>query len=287
MKLTNILNEYEEVKEELKFQITSNIRAKIMLCLSEGPKETGELQKFTGKSQSAILHAIKEFKKQDIILKEGDTFFLSEIGEISTLKLIDMIKTSISLKKFHKLWNNHKIKYIPQDLLRDIGDLSNSKLIESEDLDIHKPCETHKKIILNSKKVKGFIPVFHKDYIKIFRNILEKGVKVELILIESVLRKTIETDGINDLNKFISTGDLTIWALNEDVKITFTITNKFFSLCLFSTEGVYDSSKLLVSDHEDAIAWGNKLFDHYLKRAQKLFNTELILNSTASSCNNS
>jgi len=36
---------------------------------------------------------------------------------------------------------------------------------------------------------------------------------------------------------------------------------------LFSTDGTYDLNIALISKGEEAISWGNRLFDHYMQKA--------------------
>jgi predicted transcriptional regulator len=273
MYINDILNFYEEVKDDLKFLNTSSVRIKIMLILSEGPKKTKDLRELMGIQSSTILHGITELEKQNLVSRKGDDFYLSELGEITALKLTDMIRTSISLKKFQKLWLNHEIDVIPHELLMEIGDLRNSKLIEAEYDDIAKTHGIHARIILNAGKLKGVSPIFYSDYIESFEVILNKNIDVELILTEDVLKKTIEShdpENLENLNKLISGNQLKIWEIKEDVKTAFTVTDKAITFGLFSKNGKYDSTRLLVSDHKDAIGWCSKLFDYYLKRAQKV-----------------
>jgi predicted transcriptional regulator len=61
-----------------------------------------------------------------------------------------------------------------------------------------------------------------------------------------------------------------MWVLNEEVKIGFTVTDKYLSLGLYTKEGGYDLSRDLISENQDAILWANKLFDYYLKKADKI-----------------
>ncbi len=271
MPVPDILNFYEEVKDDLKFHSISGVRIKIMISLSEGPKKTKELRELTGMQSSTILHGITELEKQDLILKEGDSFFLSEIGKIMTLKLEDMIKTSVSLKKFQKLWINHKIDAIPPELLMEIGDLSNSELIESDNIDVFKPHGTYVQKVLQSKEIKGASPIFYDDYTKIFKSLVYNDIKVDLILTEDILNKTTESldEGINDLKELIATGNLTLWKLKGDIKIAFTVTDNFLSFGLFIEKGAYDITKNLISEHNDAIIWGNKLFEYYRQKSEK------------------
>ncbi len=273
MSVADILNYYEDVKEDLKFQGISSVRIKIMVSLSDGSKKTKDLRELTGIPASTILHGINELEKQKLISRKGDDFFLSEVGIISAFKLIDMIRTHIVLKNTNKLWLNHDIKAIPKNLLVRIGDLSNSKLIEVESDHMFKTHEIHTHVVINSKEIKGVSPIFYPDYTENFMKLLKNNVDVKLVLTESVLKKTIESLNHSDLNEFkrlLSENKLKIWEIKEDVKVAFTITDKAMTLGLFSVNGMYDCNKILVSDHEDSITWGNDLFDYYIKKAIKI-----------------
>lgn len=272
MTINTILDFYEKVKDDLKSQSMSSVRIKIILSLSKGPQKSKDLKELTGMRSSTILHGINELEKQDLVLREGDIFFLSEIGKIIALKLIDMIKTSVSLKKFQKLWLDHEIDDIPPELLMNIGDLSNSKLVETDNIDIFKPHGAYMDILLQSKEIKGVSPIYYPDYTETFKNLIDKGIKVEIVLTKNILEKTINSldQGKKDLKKLISTGNLIIWKLNRDTKVAFTITDKFAVMGLFFIKGTYDSNRLLISNHEDAISWNTKLFEYYREEADKL-----------------
>jgi predicted transcriptional regulator len=263
---------YELVKDDLKFHGISSVRIKIMICLKEGPKKTKDLRKLIGIQSSTIIHGINELEKQNLILKEVDSYYLSETGKIIALKLIDMIRTLVTLKNFEKLWLNHVIDSIPQDLLKDIGYLSNLELVESEKIDIFRPHGAYIQVILESKKIKGVSPIFYPDYVDNFKSMIENGISVELVLTSSILRKTINTvneDDLTYLKKVLSEETLKIWEIKEEVNVAFTITDKFTVLGLFFLNGSYDSTKLLIGDHEDAILWSNRLFEYYREHATK------------------
>ena len=272
MHISDILNFYEEVKDDIKSQSTSSVRTKIMISLSEGPKKTKDLRELTGIPASTILHGINELEKQDLVRKECDNFFLSEIGKIMVLKLIDTVRTSVSLKKFQKLLFNHEIRDIPHDLLMDIGHLSNSQLIESDNIDVFKVHGTHLEIVLDSKRLRGVSPIFYPNYPDTFTKIIENDIMVELILTSEVFRKTIKSieKGQNKIGELISTGNLTLWTLDKDIKVAFTVTDKFMTMGFFSINGMYDPNRNLVSNHGDALAWGNRLFEYYCQQANKV-----------------
>lgn len=270
MSLEDNLEFYEEIKDDLKFYGISSVRMKIIISLMDGPKKTKQLRELTGIQSSTILHGISELEKQKIVSRDGDIYFLSEIGQILTPKVIDVIKTLFILKNNQNLWLDHQINDIPNDLLMRIGDLSNSMLIESDNVNISKVHENHIENVLKSKDIKGVSPIFYPIYSEIFKAIIERGIKVELILTDDVLNKTIDSldNGVNDMKKLLSTGNLILWILN-DVQAAFTVTDRFVTLGLFFLDGRYDSNKNLFSNDDDAIKWANKLFDYYRQRAVK------------------
>ncbi|MGB9978488.1 helix-turn-helix transcriptional regulator [Methanobacterium sp.] len=273
MTIEDILDYYEYVKEDLKFQGISSVRIKILISLYEGSKKTKDLRELTGIPASTILHGINELEKQKLISRKGDDFFLSEIGIISTLKLADMIKTRRLLKNTKKLWINHDIRAIPQDLLKKIGDLSNSKLIENKPDDMLKTHRIYLQTVDNSKEIKSVSPIFYSDYSETFKKLLKNNANVELILTEEILKKIIKSlnqQNLSELKRLLSDNKFKIWEIKEDIKVAFTVTDNLMILGLFSTDGIYDPNLILVSDNEDAINWGNKLFDYYQKKSQKI-----------------
>ncbi|HML05281.1 MAG TPA: transcriptional regulator FilR1 domain-containing protein [Methanobacterium sp.] len=270
MSIKDDLNTYENVKEFLKFHAISAVRLKIMIILFHGPQRTKELKGLTGVESSSISHAIKNLEKEGIVSRKGDYFYLSELGEILVPQLASIIKTQYVLKKFQRLWLDHTTEAIPQDLLMNIGDLSYSQFLESEPTDIYKTHEKHIQVVKGSKELKGVSPIFYPIYTEVFNSIIENGVKVELILTDEVLKRTLNSQehGIEDMKKLLSTGNLTIWKI-KDAKVAFTVTDKLMTLGLFLSNGMYDSNRLLVSDHNDSLAWANKLFEYYRQKAEK------------------
>jgi len=269
----NVFDFYEEIKDDLKFYGISSVRMKIMMGLVDGPKKTRQLRELTGIQSSTILHGISELEKQKVVYRDRDIYYLSEIGQILAPKLIDLVKTVVALKKYEKLWLNHKIDDIPMDFLRNISSLSNSQLIEADNTDVFKTYGEFNDRLHQSKNIKGLSTIFHPDFTEIFLDILDKEVEVELILSDAVLKKTIRSFNpmnLTDFLKFSSSGNLNLWVLKEEVEIAFTVTDKFLSLGLYKYNGVYDASKDLISEDPGASLWGNKLFDHYREKSDKI-----------------
>jgi predicted transcriptional regulator len=270
----NYLDTYLETKKLMRYTSSSSVRVTILLCLNDGLTTMSELKKETGISSSTLSHNLSELEKKKITTKEGEKYGLSTLGNIITTNLIENIKTNAAISKFQKLWMKHDISSIPIELIQSIGDLHNSVLVEAESGEIFKPHETYQKIISGSEYIKGISPIFRFDYIDLYKKlVIDHGIDVELILTQDIVNQTMEgIDGQNleYLQDFMSRDKVKFWVIPEDVKIAFTVTNKYLSLGLFHENGNYDNTKDLISDDQGAVAWGNQLFEYYRDQAQKL-----------------
>ena len=186
---------------------------------------------------------------------------------------MENIKTTGVISKFQKFWLNHDISPIPPELIKKIGDLYNSSLVESDSGEIYKPHETYSKLLLKSNYIKGVSPILSLKFIELFQNmIMESDVDIELILTDDVITKIIEgvdLEKLEYLNNSMSQGKVKLWVIDNDVRIAFTVTDQYLSLGLFHEYGGYDHTKDLISDDHDAIAWGNRLFEYYQNKAEK------------------
>jgi len=268
----DIINLYGTVSDDLKFHGISSTRTKIMISLNEGVKKTKNLREELGSTSSTILHSIKELEKQNLVYRRGDKYLLSQTGRIIAPKLIDMINTLGVIKKYEKIWLNHEIKDIPHDLIMQIGNLSNSMLIEAEPTDISKPHREFLHYLSKSKKIRALSPICHRDFVELMEIMADKDIQIELILTENIIDEVARSMNLGLINiamKIIKNKNNKIWILKEDTSLAFTASDIFLSLSLFSEGRGIDPTKMLMSTDKDAISWGNKLFEHYLKKSEK------------------
>lgn len=273
MDVQHSLELYEEVKEDLKFLSASTVRMKVMIGLNNNSCTLGDLREKLDLEAPPISRALNQLAKHEYVVKDGDLYFLSQTGKIVFKRLTESMRTIHVLNKFDKLWLNHDMKDIPPHLLRTIGNLENSKLVESEPTDIFKPFDTYKRLLLESNKIKGFSPIFRSDFTTLFQKLLERGADIEFIFTRSIMDKVIEQldpKSFRDMKEFVSKDKLKIWEIDDDVKVAFTITEKFLSMGLFSSSEEYDSTKDLISSDYDALKWGNHLFNYYKKRSRSI-----------------
>ena len=104
-----------------------------------------ELTSETGQSSSTLSHNLSNIEKKKITTKNEEKYSLTSFGKIISINLVEDIKTNAAISKFKRLWINHDLSSIPPELLRRIGDLHNSTLIEAESGEIFKPLDTYEK----------------------------------------------------------------------------------------------------------------------------------------------
>jgi predicted transcriptional regulator len=71
---------------------------------------------------------------------------------------------------------------------------------------------------------------------------------------------------MDDLNN-LDNSKINIWKIDDPLKLSFAMADEFIALGLFLENGVYDSNRFLISEGNESLAWGNKLFNHYLDQA--------------------
>jgi len=260
---------YEQVKDDVKFFIASDVRAKIIISLKDGSKNLADLRKDIHLSSSTILHGMSQLETKHLIFRESGNYSLSQKGEIAADKLIDLVKSVYSLNKFESLFLYHDISAIPTDIFKDLGSLESSLIIKATETDIMKPQDVRLALISKSKNIKHLSSVFDASTTQIFLNALENGGNVHMVLTEGIMEKLLESVDKKVLQKWVKKGNLKLWKLEDDVKISLTTGDNFMALGLFSTTGTYDLNVALVSQEEDAQSWGNRLYDHHLNQASK------------------
>ena len=266
MNSKGIYEQYDGSADLLKFLTSSNVRTSILLSLNESSKNLTGLKQELNLESSTIIHSANKLEKRNLIFKNGENYSLSQTGKIFALKLISLIKTLNTVKNHEKLWLNHEIDGIPEDLIVKLGNLRDSTLIEADSMDIHKPHTNFIQLLENVKKMKGVSPVYHPDFPEIIKILVFRGTEVQLIVTNPILK--ILNRGT--LTEVYSKKNFELYVIDQHVKEAFTVTNGFFSLGLFIVNGIYDYSIDLVSDDKNAIAWGEKLFEYYLKKSKKV-----------------
>jgi predicted transcriptional regulator len=161
---------------------------------------------------------------------------------------------------------------IPPQLLLKIGALKDSTLVRTATSELDVVHKTFLKILQTSKRIRGISPIFHPDYVAVFKLLLSQGNSVELFLTGAVLDKTLalaDSAEAKLMKKYVEEGRLKIFQ-REDLKVALTVTENSISLGLFTLGGEYDYNMDLISFRREAVRWGEELFQDYLGGSKEL-----------------
>jgi len=262
-------DKYDLTEDKLKGFTRSSVRTKIMLCLKDREKESGELEAELKMRSTTILHSIKDMIEDDLVKKEKGIkgYSLTNIGMIESLLLDKLISAIIIISKHKNFWLNHDVGGIPKALLENIGILGESTIIESDPADLLRIAEHAIEQITKSKEVHGVSPIIVPGFPEAIELAIKNGAKVELIVTDNIL-KDVAQKHPNVMNYIFKSKNFRLYHLSEDIKVAFTVMDSMLSLGLFRLDGVYDLGSDLICVGDTAEIWGLELFQYYVKKAK-------------------
>ncbi len=261
-------DEKATVAEMMRLLICSDLRKNLVLSLQKGPLSLAELRNETGASSTAAIHALRELEREHLT-QENDKrqYALTNIGRVIALKLEELFKTIAVMNAHTDFWLDHDLSDVPEDFLKTFGSLHESYLVTSTATEVTKVFETFTTFLENSREVKGLSPMFFPELITTFVRLVSKGVKSELIVTQPVLDKILELSDLDELKQACKQ-TLKLHVIKQNPGIAFTVTDYFLSVGLFRRDGMYDAASDLLSYNQEALDWGQKLFDYYVSLSE-------------------
>lgn len=270
---SNLLDIYEDIKDDLKFLIKSDVRVKILISLGESPKDMEQLKKELKLRSSTILHGMYQLEKKHIITRESGNYSLTTSGEIYSSKLMDIVRSFHALNTCEDIFLKHDINCIPQELLKGVGCLNDSSIVNSITTDILRPHKFLMNCLHHACNIKIIASVLYTPNIQLIFSNLDES-KIHLLLTREILDKILQELGHDYIANSLARGNLKIGIIGHDTKICFTMGDNFITLGLYFTNGEYDLNNLLFNGNKNAKDWGEKLFKYYQDSATD-FNLEM------------
>ncbi|MDY6959901.1 MAG: winged helix-turn-helix domain-containing protein, partial [Halobacteriota archaeon] len=228
---------YEKSSDWLRLLARSEIRIKLLMILNEENMKLAQLRDYLNLTSSTILHAMKDMEDEELLENTDEGYALTNIGKIQALMISDLIKTITVLTKNKDFWLTHDISGIPDHLLKRLGDLSDCEVVKSTTTDLFKPHSNFIEILSESKSVKGVSPIYHPDYPKTIKNLLDNNASVQLIFNQEILDTFIESDK-NLAEEISNKKNCGLWLFNK-LSEAFTVTDRSLSIGLFNADGNY------------------------------------------------
>ena len=252
------LNNYETIAKDVKYLPKSLIRLKILKILYEKPMGMKDMKRESTLNYSAISTNMHSLELNGYIYAENNRYALSNSMKLEMDNLIKIDNLMNLLEIIAPIMQGHRVKSLPMDSVVNIHHLENIELIESNGLNVYKAYEFIEKSILKAKSVNAILPFSYHEFNVLFNRLLSKKIDIDLLIpedIKDILLKNLDT----------SKSNLTISYFNGDEASPFLLicTDKKVILGFFKDDGTYDQNRILTSEDNECIYWGNELFENF------------------------
>ncbi|KKH97944.1 hypothetical protein EO95_01870 [Methanosarcina sp. 1.H.T.1A.1] len=248
----------------------SEKRKDILLFLQEGPKTIGEINKCLNASAVAVLPQLKKLREDSLVFKIEDVYILSSLGIAVAGRMQAMVSLLNVFGNGYEYWANHAIECIPPSLRNRIGDLENCTF--SEPPDRTHLFEPHREFVENlaiSRRINGIASIFHPLYPSFFLTFAKKGADISLLVTRPVYERIIE-EYRTEFREFLNFENACFYVCDEKIEFSHVVTDRFLSLSLPFSGGIFDHKQDVMCFDPIALQWGEDLFAYYRDRSEKI-----------------
>lgn len=256
----------EYIKNDMMFLVKSEIRLKILTELTARPQTIREIVDKTKMAYSSVSNNLNKLERKNYVIKENRIYTITPMTKLYFNQLMDFKKSIDVIKNFDNFWYKHDISFINNELIENITELYESKLIETNPIEIYKTHDNIKKQLESSQNIRGIVPYIHPDYPSLIENILKNEGKIELIMGKNIYHGLISQMNRDLKNKSIRNGSLNVHVLKDNPDIYLLICDNSMNLGLFKNDGSYDQNRILNSNDPESLKWANALFENIKSR---------------------
>ena len=248
--------------------VSSDKRRNLLLLLRSGPRTWDEIKTLLNVTATGMLPQIKILEEENLLKREDKIFSLTPMGEVLADHMEPFTGTVDIFNKNKKFWQEHAIGEIPGDILFDIRDLGDYRIVENSDEEIF-DINSFLNNIAGAKFVKGISHTIHPKYPNFFLSMAQKGTNASLILTPGVF-KIMKEKYYAELEAGLKIKTASLYVAKTDIKFSFIVTESYFSISLFYTNGIFDSKNDVISRDASALKWGERMFAHYQAQSERI-----------------
>lgn len=258
--ISNTINNYESVSNDLKFLPKSMIRLAILKTLYECPMNMRDVNHETKINYSAISNNMHMLELGGYIYHENDCYFLSNSMRIYMGNMLKLGELMTLLDRISPISQDHIVQSLPSDSIYNFHYLNDINLIESDGLNVYKTYDLIEKAINKANYLNAILPFSYNNFNESINNLASKNKKIHLISpldIKDFILKNINTSKSNLKIDFLD--------FEENDYLLLFCSDKKMMLGFFKEDGSYDQNRLLTSTNDKCIGWANELFKNFKK----------------------
>ncbi|MBR4448144.1 winged helix-turn-helix domain-containing protein [Methanobrevibacter sp.] len=253
--MNEYLNSYNTISDDVKFVSNSLIRLKVLKALYEKPSNMKELSintKLGYSSISGVLHGL-ELKK--MVYRKSNKYFLVNLLKLQVKNILEFSVTVNLLEEIFNIIEDHAIEGIPKKSVEEMYLLGESKLLESDCVDIDKTFNFIDDTLAKANSVRCILPIYHENISSRLNDLISQEKFVEIKVSGSVFDAYEKNSKVKNLSLF-----------NGENNFLLIVTNEIMLFGLFRKNAFFDQNRLLISNSRDSLKWANNLFLYFKKK---------------------
>lgn len=250
----------------------SEKRRNLLILLESGPQEWDAIRQKLHVTSTGMLPQIKILEEESLIRRENRTYSLTPLGKVLTCRMEPLVRALEVLDKNRKFWREHDLSVLPHEILMNIGDLGDYRIVETPDEDFFNVTPFLEKIA-GAGTIKGIAHTVHPKYPEFFLSLAKKGAETSLILTPAVFR-IIREHYREMLGEWLECPNAHLYVPGSEIRFSFVVTDLNVSLSLFFTSGIFDSTHDILSNEPSAREWGESIFAYYRKQSREIFSLD-------------
>lgn len=253
----------------------SEKRKNLLFLMAEEPRNIDEILDILQAPKVSLLPQIKKLKEEGLIVQKGNTYHLSLIGGILVKKARPLLDAASTFEDNDYFWSHRKLDSVPFHLLKRLGDLKGSQLIEPEiahGFDLFPELTDH---FNGSSKVMLLFSYFHPQIPSFSLELVKKEIEVQLILSEDSFDR-FSGDFRDMVEKILAKKNASIFVYEGtpfEIPALIAISENASLLGFFNEKGRFEGQYLL-SFEPRALVWSRELFEYYMERSEKIYSMD-------------
>jgi predicted transcriptional regulator len=264
MKGTLPLEIYNEYHSDLRAIFRSRLLTQILIALGSGSKTLSALRDVTGSSSQALIPKIRQLEALHYIGQVRGDYVLTPIGRLVEPEIERLVTLMGVLRRHRDFWIEHDIENIPPESLREIGHLYNAEVVRNIEEDVFVVYATFLAILRKASWVHGVSSIVSPLLADVIKEAVMEGKSGELVVSQELAQRLADAPYSAMLETLKGHANFKVYISSSPIRLGMTVTDGYLSLGLYRRDtDTYDATTDLVGTDAAAVAWGERLFQHY------------------------
>ena len=239
-------------RSHVEFVTGSSVRSDVLRAAADGTGSMPALLAEIDASESAVYGAVSELRERGL-LTDGEDLAVTGVGEIVRDVLSRLDATEELVANDPDYWREHRVDVLPERFRADLAALAGCDVIRATETDPHRAVRTVARRLESAERVAIATPIYQDEYAMQLPSADEIRLLLNTAVLEDATADAIEGGIEPPEGARLRVGD---------VGFALTVTDDVVMLSLPTLDGSYDTGSELIAEHDAALDWGRRLYEH-------------------------